>query len=304
MYYFIINPASCSGKGRSIWTQLKIELSRRNISYQCAFTQKPGDATFLASSFSSSSPCTIIAVGGDGTANEVLNGLCLDKEICFGYIPTGSSNDLARGLGIPSDPLLALSCILDSPKLTFMDIGMIKDSSHEKRFAVSSGIGFDAGICHEAFHSPIKSLLNRFHLGRLTYTAIAVHQFFATKLSAMKLVLDKEETFFFKKAYMAAIMNHPCEGGGIYFCPGASCYDGSFDICVIEGLPRIAAVFVLLSVFRKKHTRFRHVHIFHCKEAVIQTKDSLPVHMDGEVFGICQNFSVSIMKKKLCVITK
>ena len=304
MYYFIVNPASCSGKGRSIWTQIKIELSRRNLSYQYAFTQKPGDAACIAASFSSDSPCTIIAVGGDGTANEVLNGLCLKNKICFGYIPTGSSNDLARGLGIPSDPLEALSCILDSPKFTFMDIGIIKDASHQKRFAVSSGIGFDAGICHEAFHSPVKSILNRFHLGRLTYTVIAVHQLFAVKRSPMKLTLDKKETFFFKKAYMAAIMNHPCEGGGIHFCPDASCYDGAFDICIIEGLPRIAAAVVLLSVFRKKHTKSRHVHIFRCRTARIKTKDFLPGHMDGEVFGICRDISVSVMNQKLCIISK
>lgn len=306
MYYFIVNPASCSGNGRIIWKKIKQELIRRNIPCRYFFTQKPGDASKIAASLFSVSSCsdsTVVAVGGDGTANEVLNGLSNTESITFGYIPTGSSNDLARSLGIPSDPLLALCCILNPKKTVLMDIGMVFDRSHKKKFAVSAGIGFDAGICHEAFTSPIKPVLNRIHLGKLTYAAIAVHQLFVSKLTPMELILDGKKKVCFQKVYMAAIMNHPCEGGGIFFCPDASYEDGFLDLCIIEGISRLRAIFILLKTFSKTHIRSSHVHIFRCKTATIHTKYRLPVHMDGEIFGKCRQISAKAAKCKIRVIT-
>ena len=158
MYYFIVNPASCSGNGRIVWKKIKRELLLRKTPCRYFFTRRPGDAVSLAASCSSSpsfSPdCVIVAVGGDGTANEVLNGLSQTRAVTFGYIPTGSSNDLARSLGIPSDPLLALSCILNPSKTVLMDVGLLTCGSRRKKFGVSAGIGFDAAICREAFTSP------------------------------------------------------------------------------------------------------------------------------------------------------
>lgn len=303
MYYFIVNPASCSGKGRMIWSKIRQELTRQRIPYQCVFTKKRGDATRIASSFCSFiSPCTIVAVGGDGTANEVLNGISPNKNILFGYIPTGSSNDLARSLNLPTDPLKALFCILHPKKILLVDIGSVSDDIHERRFTVSAGIGFDAAICHEAFHSPIKPILNQFHLGRLTYAAIAVHQLFVLKMTPMNLLLDGKQKIHFQKAYMAAIMNHPCEGGGVYFCPDAAYNDQYLDICVLEGIPRVFAAFVLLLAFKGKHKNLPHVHIFRCKTVKIHTKYKLPVHLDGEVFGICKSISASVTEQKLHII--
>ena len=304
MYYFIVNPASCSGKGRIIWSKIRHELARQKISYQCAFTQKQGDATRIASSLSYSiHPYTIVAVGGDGTANEVLNGISNPDEILFGYIPTGSSNDLARSLSIPSDPLLALSCVLNPQKIIPMDIGVVGDSSHKKRFAVSAGIGFDAGICHESFTSVLKPILNRIYLGKLTYAAIAVHQLLILKMTPMELILDSKKKIRFEKAYMAAVMNHPCEGGGVYFSPDASCEDGFFDICVLEGISRLRSIFILLAAFSGKHTKSPHIHIYRCQRAKIRTGYQLPVHIDGEIFGRCREISVSVFRQKIRIIT-
>lgn len=305
MYYFIVNPASCSGKGRTIWSQIKKELARRHIPYQCAFTKKQGDASRIAASFSSLlSPCTIVAVGGDGTANEVINGIQHPDDVLFGYIPTGSSNDLARGLGLPSNPMRALSCVLDPQKSIRMDLGLISDKSHQKRFAVSTGIGFDAGICHESFSSPVKPILNRLHIGKLSYAAIAIHQLFLLKMTPMELRLDDGEPIYFQQAYMAAVMNHSCEGGGVHFCPAASCRDGVFDLCIVEGVPRLPAALILLTAFWGKHIHFPHVHIFRCRTAKIRTKALLPVHTDGEIFGVCDQIQVSVAKQKLSVITQ
>lgn len=99
----------------------------------------------------------------DGTVNEVVNGLILSPFLSFGYIPTGSGNDLARGLGLSKEPLEALAFILHPKEKKAVRIGKIvtKDNEEEegekRRFIISSGAGFDAAVCHHSIQSKIKN---------------------------------------------------------------------------------------------------------------------------------------------------
>ena len=100
MYYFIINPNSRSGKGALIWRDLENILRERNIKYQTFFTEYKGHAVKLSASITASIPedsqIKLIAVGGDGTIQEVLSGVKDISRVIFGYIPTGSGNDFCR----------------------------------------------------------------------------------------------------------------------------------------------------------------------------------------------------------------
>ena len=116
-------------------------------------------------------------IGGDGTANEAVDGITSLSDVKFGYIPTGSGNDFARGAGIPSDPLQALEAVLKGEEKE-INIGTALLGSQKRRFLVSTGIGFDAGICHEALASKITNTLNRLQRGQLPDVMIALRLLF------------------------------------------------------------------------------------------------------------------------------
>ena len=165
MYIFIVNPASRSGHASQIWTEIETLLKERNILYRVYFTSHRGHGTKLAQQLTKdlSSRTTLIVVGGDGTVNEVLNGIEHPEHIILGYIPTGSGNDFAKGMALPSDPQKALELILSPNSYRTVDIGVLKysekDTEKIRKFAVSTGIGFDAAICHQALVSRLKVLL-------------------------------------------------------------------------------------------------------------------------------------------------
>lgn len=303
MYYFIVNPKSSSGKGRKIWNMLEKELRERKIKYTVYFTKKKNHALRLAELISTTkNPCTITAVGGDGTANEVINGLKNLDSIVFGYIPTGSSNDLARGLRLPSKPLDALNAVLHPTRIQKVSIGVNQSKQECRNFIVSTGIGFDAAVCHEALHSTLKKALNKVKLGKLTYVGIALKQLFLLKPASMTLTMDDKRKHFYKNAYFITAMNTPYEGGGFKFCPKADASDDILDICVIEKMSKLKVLLLLPTAFLGKHTRAKGVHIFHCHQARIQTEVPLAVHADGESFDFRSDLEISFESKKLSFI--
>ena len=127
MYHFLVNPKSSSGRGIRFWWIVKNELDKREIAYSVVFTKHTGHATELTRQI-----CTenegiknIVVLGGDGTMNEVINGIDDYSGVLLGYIPSGSSNDLARSLKIPKDPVEALDNILKPVRFQYLDLGLI-----------------------------------------------------------------------------------------------------------------------------------------------------------------------------------
>ena len=109
IYHFIVNPRARSGLGEMLWKQLEPELCRKRIDYQIHLTTKKKDAGKIASEITEDGQeHMFVVLGGDGTLNEVLSGIKSLEKVTLGYIPIGSSNDFARGTGIPGDPFEAL----------------------------------------------------------------------------------------------------------------------------------------------------------------------------------------------------
>ncbi len=284
MYYFIINPSSRSGKGMALWKEIQTELNRHNISYQAIHTTGSGHATKLSHHLSlDSRKKMLIVLGGDGTLHEVINGLSPSSSLALGYIPTGSSNDLARSLKLESKPLKALSNILSGVPLRQVDYGTLSLSDGSiHRFVVSCGIGFDASICAESVDSPIKKLCNFLHLGKLSYIAIGIKHIFTQKGCDGTLVLDDRETIPLKNLFFASSHIHPFEGGGLAFCPNADYKDGALDLCVVEAKWIPKRLFILICALLKKHESCKGVHIYRCQKAVFHLDKPLFLHTDGE----------------------
>ena len=225
MYYFIVNPNSRSGKGELIWKELRQVLRQKHISYKVVFTKYRGHAVKLAAALTEKTspdrPLCLIAVGGDGTIQEVLSGVKDLTNIYFGYIPTGSGNDFCRSMKLPQDPHEALDCILKKKHIAFVDVPVISIKGHKSRFAISCGIGFDAAVCHEVSVTPMKKVLNHIGLGKLVYLFVALKQLLFMRPVPVTLRMDEERIYPFQKVYFAAIMNQKYEGGGFKFCPSA-----------------------------------------------------------------------------------
>lgn len=147
MYHIIINPASRSGRGAKIWAeQVEPALKAGNTEYQTYFSGKAGEVRQLAAQITAEHAAepdlTLIVLGGDGTINETLQGIADPSKVILGYIPTGSSNDLARDLGISKDPKAALNLILHNNTPRAMDLGRLtyldEDQPEESRLLPSA----------------------------------------------------------------------------------------------------------------------------------------------------------------------
>ena len=200
MYYFIVNPNSRSGRGRSIWNEIHQQLMLRGIDFQYCLTRYSGHAAEIASDAcalgTESEPVYIIAVGGDGTIHEVLTGITDFDRVVFGYIPTGSGNDFCRSMRLPFDPMESLEYILKAEHISKMDVPYLLRNNKKSRFGISTGIGYDAGVCQEVLATPLKKIFNRLGLGKLIYLFIALKQLIFINPGKMTVTLDGENTFF------------------------------------------------------------------------------------------------------------
>lgn len=287
MYHVIINPASRSGRGQKIWKeQIEPALKEENVAYCPHFSEKAGDTVSIAADLFRKEPGDIplIILGGDGTVNEALQGMDDPRRALLGYIPTGSSNDLARDLKIPRKPLSALDVILHTGTIRSMDLGVLSYPDGEtRRFAVSCGIGFDAAVCEEAMHSKIKDTMNRLGLGKLTYLGIALRQLFASKAVSGKITLEDGAPVDIGNMLFTACMLHRFEGGGFMFAPDAADDDGILNLCAVGDLSKLFILFALPTAFHGKHFRFRGITPYRSGRVVIETSLPLWVHTDGEV---------------------
>lgn len=316
MYYFIINPKSQSGKSLELWKAVKKELdtgksalsyaesvAHADISrtfsnesanppqqYRYVYSRYPGHITEIVKRLTSvKTPKHLIILGGDGSFNEAVNGLQNADIHKISYIPSGSGNDLGRSLGFPKDPSELLSMILNDAGFpdTSMDLGRIRypdqEQTKEKLFAVSAGIGFDAAICEDTNTSPLKPFLNRFHLGKLSYLLLGIKQLLLWKPQKARIWIDdtKEpyelEHFLFLSAHI-----HPYEGGGFPFCPDADYKDGYLDLCIVSGITRLKALFLIPLAKFGKHIGKPEILSLRCKKARIELEFPVPIHTDGE----------------------
>lgn len=302
-YTFIVNPKSRSGRGGIIWKLAEPELKKRRIDYQVFYTEYARHAVEITARITGDGrEHTLVVVGGDGTVDEVVNGIRSCSKVTLGYIPTGSGNDFTRALHLPTDLHAALETIFESGRKVPMDVGRVDCGEQVHRFAVSAGIGFDAAVCHRAAVSRVKVVLNKLGLGKLTYLAIALKYILSERPASAEIRIDGGETRKFEHTYFAAFMNHPYEGGGFFFCPEAQIGDGMLDVIVVSGLPKWKILLLLPTAFFGKHVNFKGISIFRCREIEVAMGKKLPVHADGEPIAEGQTVRAALEPEQIRVI--
>lgn len=290
MYYFIVNTVSRTGKTEQIWKDLRKELVRRKIEYQEYLTEYKGHARELAEQITCElqEEINLVVVGGDGTANEVVNGISDFEKVRFGYIPTGSGNDLGRGLKISSRPREALDRILSEPEPYYMDLGKVSWGRKMQEYAyfnISSGVGLDAEVCRRTNTTGMKQVLNRLHMGNLTYVLQTVLAVMTMPRKEAEIQLEDEKKRRIHRLICMAVMNHRCEGGGVPMAPKASDTDGKLSVCMIYGVTRLKAFFLLMMLVMGKHEYFKGIEVHDSAKVKIWLQEPMTGHTDGEDIG-------------------
>ncbi len=297
MYYYIINPAAGYGKINKIQDKLKITLTALNILGEFVKTTGPDDAQKLTKLGIEKGYNTIVAVGGDGTVNEVANGIAKygSEKTVLGVIPIGNTNNLAKTLGVES---WESSCnILAARKLENIDLGQLE----KEYFITSAGIGFDANIIK--YRSETK--FNIFRKILYLKTLISKLQSFRS----VKVTFEFNENFSAQvEIFTALIINtkpfYPLISSKIKTSP----QDELLDVLVISRLSKLKMLKYLTAIARGNYEHLNYkgkqISIFHTKKVKITSEKPVPAHLDGKIIKDISKKPITIMaiSKKLKII--
>ncbi|CEG28251.1 diacylglycerol/lipid kinase family protein [Bacillus sp. B-jedd] len=308
LIYIIVNPKAGNGKCRRIWKEVDEQLAGLGISYEAFFTDYPGHGAVLALravELAAGRPAVIVAVGGDGTAHEVLNGIGDKRNISFAFIPGGSGNDFSRGFRLPpraNDALVEMLGLVEA-KPAYVDCGSISINGGSRLFINSAGIGFDALVSKKANESVMKGFFNKLSLGKLVYVYILLKELFTYKRSTIELTIDGKRHVF-EKVWFVTMSNQPYYGGGMIISPEASPNDGELDITVVHKLSKAKLLLVFMSVFGGKHIYFKEVRTFKGKEITFTSSPLLHIHADGEYLGMSSREKIKAIPGSVGVLSK
>lgn len=308
MYYFIVNYNGGSGRAKRTWNRVHYLLKAKGIEYKAYVTKRPGHAGELAKKISElpEKDIRLVVVGGDGTINEVLNGIDDYSNIRFGIIPTGSGNDFSRGIGVPKDTDKALDIILNSVEGKTIDIGEVTtEEGISRKFGISSGIGLDAIVCKKVDASPVKPLLNKLGFGNLAYIVLTVTTLFSMEKYKVKVKFstsDGEKEHDYKDLIFLAAMNFPYEGGGVPMSPDALGDDGLLSVCAVSHIPKWRTFFMLPILTMGKHLGLKGFEQIHVSELTFDADTPMTLHADGEYIGDVKHIEMKVLKNVLNVM--
>lgn len=284
---FVLNPAARSGRAARHADRIRRDAAAAGLDASLVLTAGPGDATTRARELAADHEA-VIAVGGDGTAQEVINGL-VDTDAAFGLVPVGTGNDLAAALGIPTGvelgrlaaELRAPARHIDLARATWTEAG----ETHSRVYANSLGAGFDALAAslagrYKRFGATAGYLVAIGHaLKTWTPDAAEVEVFVARGDGTSESVLHGP--FF-----LCEIANGRSVAGGIRLTPEAELDDGLLDVCCAGPLSMRRVVRVLPKALAGRHTREPEVSMRRGPAARIHAlRGSFPIHADGEALA-------------------
>ena len=281
---FIVNPVSGTGKQKKIEIAIQKGIDLKHFSYEIFYTTHKGHATEIATKVNNGS-AMIVAVGGDGTINEIAKTL-IGKNIPLGIVPAGSGNGFARHFGIPTNINKALG-IINHFNVIASDSAKLND----KIFISTAGCGFDAHIAGLFSHSVKR--------GFSTYVKLVLKEFMRYKPLEYKIIIDHEE--YSRKAFLLTVANCSQFGNNAFISPMANAEDGILNITLIKPFPLSAVPGLIYSLFTKKIHQSKYVETLKGKEIFIQQSLEM-AHLDGEAINPGKEISISILPKSLNLI--
>ncbi len=283
----IANPTAGGGKVKRMLPALNDHLKKKNISYNLVETREPDHATQLAGEAKTKGFDAVIAVGGDGTVNEVINGLGTEGP-AFGIIPLGTGNDLARTMGIPLSSLASVD-LLTSGKIRKIDLGKETD----RIFSIIAGIGFPAEVMKNT--NNYKGMLR----GSMAIAYNVVKTISFLQPIPLELELDGEK--FYRKASGVFILNTRFTGGGLMVAPDADPEDGFLDIVIMNNLSRGGLLGILPRVYSGGHRNHPQIEFHRAKQITLNTAIPYLKMFDGSIYGTSP-LRVEVIPQKFKII--
>ncbi len=299
----IINPAAGKGAASKAIPEIQALLDSFGLDYDMVLTENPGHAIQLAEEAGANGYDTVVAAGGDGTANEVINGLMNAANkgnliADFAVLPVGRGNDFSYGMGVPQE-LRAACELLAEGKTRKIDIGFVKggDYPEGRYFGNGIGIGFDTIVGFEAAKLP------SFISGIPAYLIAALRTIFLY-FDAPNLRIDIDGEVIEQPCLLVSMMNGKRMGGSFMFAPDSSPDDGLLNLCIAHKVTRLQVLGLFPKVMSGTQQEHQAIKMPTGRRIRVEAlSGTLPVHADGET--ICtsgKSLEVEILKQQLNMI--
>lgn len=286
---FIINPISGIQKQKGIEGILQEKCNHETHQFDIRYTEYAGHGKIIARDAVSEGYDIVMAVGGDGTINEVSQHL-IGSDTALGIIPAGSGNGLAFHLDIPFDFEKAID-LVNHGSICAIDTATINDAIS---FIGVSGIGFDAHISHE-FSKYGKR-------GFLSYIKLTLREFFSFHEQNYELIVDSKSIH--KNAFLICFANSSQYGNKACIAPGADIKDGLLNIIVLKKLNILKIPFFIVRLFNKKRSILPYIEMLKAKSIIVKNSKGMKYHIDGEPKIANQEIEIKIVPTSLKVLVK
>ncbi len=295
----ILNPTAGRGAGAQLSPQIVAYLRDHGLDFELATTNAPGHATVLAKEAVTRGRDRLLAVGGDGTFNEVLNGMMQAGSTSdgpvLGIVPIGTGNDMAYGVGLPLDWQQA-SQVIAQGSTRVLDVGQVQcDNDSDLFFGNGVGIGFDAIVNIES--RKLKRLRGfPLYFVALMKTLIAYYH-------APEVTIHVDGIATVQSSLMISIMNGRRFGGGFYMTPEALMDDGLFDVCLTGKVARPKMVGFVPRFMRGTHVTDRRVTLTQGRRISVAIETPWAAHVDGEIYGVgARQLEVELIPQRLRIL--
>ena len=285
---FIVNPISGTKAKNRVTKLIRDLLDPQLFSPTVVVTEYAGHATQLAQQFALEGYYAVIAVGGDGTVNEVANGL-VGTNTALGIIPNGSGNGFARHLDISTRMNRAIE-MLNSSEVISVDYGMVND----KKFFSTCGVGFDALVAVQFNEGKSRGLK--------TYVQNTLQSLFNYKPETYHIF--GEDIDVTTEAFLITFANAGQWGYDAYIAPKASVQDGLMDIAIVNKFPLSAAPKLALNLFTHNIDENFYMNTVRSKAITLVRENAGAIHIDGDPFEMPKELNIKIVADGLKVLVK
>lgn len=272
MYYIIVNPIA--GKGSSLVALKTVEtiLTGKEIKYKVLKTTHPNHAAELAKEICEKNDenSIIIAMGGDGTFNEILNGITDFSKVIVGFIPCGTGNDYVKATNIPKNVQKATELILKG-NVGYTDFIQLEN----KRALNCAGSGMDVDVLLRY------ETMKAFH-GKMKYYASLIDTLIHLRFHKMRITIDGKQME--KSVFLMVVANGKCIGGGMPISPESVVDDGKFNVVIINEVKKRKVLGLLIKFLKGKHLKDKATESYLADEVEIELLDDGATQVDGEVF--------------------
>lgn len=283
----IINPVSGVGSKKRIPELIEETCAKENIRLELSFTEYGGHASELTRNALEQGTDIILAVGGDGTVNEVAKAMIYSDAV-LGIIPKGSGNGLARELHIPMDTRKAIDMIRSGKVITIDGC-----KANDRVFFTTCGVGFDAAVS--------KKFAAEKRRGSLTYLKNILEEYLSYKPEAYELLID--DRAMKEKAFLVACANASQYGNNAYIAPHANIQDGLMDVTILSPFTPLDVAPLAIQLFTRQIDRSSKIKSIPARQVTIVRQKPGIMHLDGEPVEAGCQIELSVLPKALKVLT-